>query len=85
MLLWQLARNAQGDDPTLLESALVGKSVPVFTLESLDNPGKTYDQSVLTRRQTHAAECLGDLVPDLPGRASISERPDSAGRACGRA
>ena len=47
-LLWQLARNAQGDDPTNLESALVGKPVPVFRLESLENPGKTYDQAVLT-------------------------------------
>ena len=48
MLLWQLARNAQGDDPTNLESALIGKPVPVFRLESLENPGKIYDQSVLT-------------------------------------
>ncbi len=29
-LLWQLARNAQGDDPTNLESALTGKPVPAF-------------------------------------------------------
>lgn len=29
-LLWQLARNAQGDDPTNLESALIGKPVPTF-------------------------------------------------------
>ena len=27
-LLWQLARNAEGDDPTNLESALIGKPVP---------------------------------------------------------
>ncbi|MGB7802263.1 thiol:disulfide interchange protein DsbE [Buttiauxella sp.] len=47
MLLWQLARNAQGDDPSNLESALVGKPVPVFRLESLENPGKIYDQAVL--------------------------------------
>ena len=47
-LLWQLARNAQGEDPTDLESALVGKPVPVFRLESLENPGKTYDRAVLT-------------------------------------
>jgi len=46
-LMWQLTRNASGDDPTKLESALVGKPVPVFRLESLDRPGKTYDQSVL--------------------------------------
>lgn len=29
-LLWQLARNAEGDDPTNLESALIGKPVPSF-------------------------------------------------------
>ena len=39
-LLWQLARNAQGDDPTNLESALIGKPVPTFRLESLENPGQ---------------------------------------------
>src|SRR5471032_2810817 len=43
----QLTRNANGDDPTLLESALIGKPVPVFKLESLAEAGKTYDQSVL--------------------------------------
>lgn len=47
-LLWQLSRNADGDDPTRLESALIGKPVPVFKLESLFQPGKTYDQHVLT-------------------------------------
>lgn len=50
-LMWQLTRNAHGDDPTLLESALVGKPVPVFKLESLDQPGKIYNQSVLTDGQ----------------------------------
>ncbi|PLR33977.1 DsbE family thiol:disulfide interchange protein [Chimaeribacter californicus] len=43
----QLQRNAHGDDPTRLESALLGKPVPVFTLASLAEPGKTYSQSVL--------------------------------------
>ncbi|WP_058912715.1 DsbE family thiol:disulfide interchange protein [Entomohabitans teleogrylli] len=46
-LMWQLMRNADGDDPTRLESALIGKPVPVFRLESLDQPGKVWDQSVL--------------------------------------
>src|SRR5471032_3677485 len=45
--LVQLTRNANGDDPTLLKSALIGKPVPVFKLESLAEAGKTYDQSVL--------------------------------------
>jgi hypothetical protein len=40
-LLWQLSRNANGDDPTRLESALIGKPVPVFKLEALDNRGKS--------------------------------------------
>lgn len=46
-LLVQLKRNAGGEDPTMLESALVGKPVPTFQLASLDHPGKTVDQSVL--------------------------------------
>ena len=45
--LVQLTRNANGDDPTMLESALIGKPVPTFKLESLDLPGKTFDQAVL--------------------------------------
>jgi len=43
----QLAQNAQGDDPTRLESALIGKPVPVFTLTSLEQPDKTFDRTVL--------------------------------------
>lgn len=35
-LLVQLERNAQGDDPTLLESALVGKPLPALSLPLLD-------------------------------------------------
>ena len=46
-LIWQLMRNAGGDDPTTLESALIGKPVPTFRLESLEQPGKVYDRSVL--------------------------------------
>jgi cytochrome c biogenesis protein CcmG/thiol:disulfide interchange protein DsbE len=46
-LLVQLARNAGGEDPALLESALIGKPVPAFRLESLDQPGKTFDHRVL--------------------------------------
>ncbi|HDL3952593.1 TPA: DsbE family thiol:disulfide interchange protein, partial [Mannheimia haemolytica] len=33
--LVQLARNSQGDDPKKLESALIGKTVPSFNLESV--------------------------------------------------
>lgn len=43
----QLLRNADGDDPTTLESALIGKPVPEFKLESLDIPGKIYERVAL--------------------------------------
>ncbi len=40
-LFWQLMRNAEGDDPTTLESALIGKPLPEFRLEALNTPGQT--------------------------------------------
>ncbi|MFK3704020.1 cytochrome c biogenesis protein CcmG/thiol:disulfide interchange protein DsbE [Raoultella sp. BIGb0138] len=46
-LFWQLMRNADGDDPTTLESALIGKPVPTFRLEALNVPGKIYDRAAL--------------------------------------
>lgn len=36
-LMWQLMRNSDGDDPTVLESALVGKPLPDFRPASLEN------------------------------------------------
>ena len=42
----QLIKNSHGDDPTKLESVLVGKSVPEFRLEDLAELGKLYDQSI---------------------------------------
>ncbi|UJF18744.1 DsbE family thiol:disulfide interchange protein [Vibrio sp. SS-MA-C1-2] len=42
----QLTRNAGGDDPTKLESVLVGKQVPEFHLEDLAQPGKIYSQDI---------------------------------------
>lgn len=42
----QLSRNAEGDDPTKLESVLIGKQVPEFKLEDLAEPGKLYDQAI---------------------------------------
>lgn len=44
----QLFKNSEGDDPTKLESVLVGKQVPTFRLEDLAEPGKLYDQSIFT-------------------------------------
>ncbi|MBB1201424.1 DsbE family thiol:disulfide interchange protein [Enterobacteriaceae bacterium 89] len=46
VLFWQLARNAQGDDPSTLESALVGKAVPDFTRQSLSDANKRYPESL---------------------------------------
>lgn len=42
----QLIRNSTGDDPTKLESVLVGKTIPEFRLEDLTDPDKLYDQSI---------------------------------------
>ena len=42
----QLVRNSEGNDPTKLESVLVGKQVPQFRLEDLAEPGKLYDQAI---------------------------------------
>lgn len=42
----QLIRNAEGDDPTKLESVLVGKTVPDFQLEDLYQEDQKYDQSI---------------------------------------
>jgi cytochrome c biogenesis protein CcmG/thiol:disulfide interchange protein DsbE len=42
----QLLRNADGDDPTKLESVLIGKPVPAFTLQDLENPNLQHDQAI---------------------------------------
>lgn len=42
----QLGKNAEGEDPTKLESVLVGKPVPEFRLEDLAEAGKLYDQGI---------------------------------------
>ena len=44
-LMWQLMRNSDGDDPTVLESALVGKPLPDFRLASLEKPDVMLDPS----------------------------------------
>lgn len=46
MFMVQLLRNADGDDPTKLESVLVGKPVPTFKLEDIFEPGKEYEQTI---------------------------------------
>lgn len=49
VLLWQLARNAQGEDPHTLESALTGKPLPAFQLPALDDPARHYSAADLTQ------------------------------------
>ena len=44
---WQLMCDGQGDQPTRLESALIGKPVPTFRLESLFESGKGVDRQIL--------------------------------------
>lgn len=46
-LMVQLALNSKGEDPKKLESALIGKSVPAFSLESMQDAQKRLDQNVL--------------------------------------
>lgn len=43
----QLSRNAQGEDPKALESALIGKIIPEFSLESVLDESQQLDQNVL--------------------------------------
>lgn len=43
----QLSRNANGDDPKKLESALLGKTVPAFQLENLLNETEKLDENVV--------------------------------------
>jgi cytochrome c biogenesis protein CcmG/thiol:disulfide interchange protein DsbE len=49
LLLWQLARNVEGDDPNSLESALIGKPVPIFRLEALEDPGQHFQSDALAQ------------------------------------
>ncbi|EMY46738.1 DsbE family thiol:disulfide interchange protein [Glaesserella parasuis] len=43
----QLQRNANGEDPKALESALIGKTIPEFKLESLHEATQMLDSSVV--------------------------------------
>ncbi len=43
----QLMRHTQGEAPDLLESALLGKTVPTFKLEDLEKKGRIYESTVL--------------------------------------
>lgn len=48
LALWgQLMRNNDGDDPTALESALIGKPLPAFRLASLMQPEQMLDNAAL--------------------------------------
>ena len=54
-LLWQLARNAEGDDPTNLESALIGKPVPKFRPRITGQSGAVLSGGCADSGQTSAA------------------------------
>ena len=73
-LLWQLARNAEGDDPTNLESALIGKPVPKFRLESLDNPGQFYQADVLTQGKPVLLNVWATWCPTCRAESRSNER-----------
>ncbi len=47
IFLTQLYRNANGNNPTLLQSVMVGRPVPTFQLEDLFQNGKYYTQDIL--------------------------------------
>lgn len=49
LLVWQLARNAQGDDPASLESTLIGQPVPLFRLEALEDSKQHFQADVLSQ------------------------------------
>ena len=46
-LMVQLFRNSNGDDPKKLESALIGKPVPTFKLESVQDETKMLDEKII--------------------------------------
>ncbi|WP_139528984.1 DsbE family thiol:disulfide interchange protein [Klebsiella pasteurii] len=49
LLVWQLARNAQGDNPAGLESTLIGQPVPLFRLEALEDSKQHFQADVLSQ------------------------------------
>ena len=52
-------------DPTKLESVMVDKEVPVFTLQDIYDLGKQHDRSILKGRPM----LLKPLLPSRTGRA----------------
>ncbi|MHA1066877.1 DsbE family thiol:disulfide interchange protein [Enterobacter ludwigii] len=46
VLFWQFQRNAQGDDPSTLESALIGKPVPDIQHQALFDQGALYPAAI---------------------------------------
>jgi len=48
----QLEENKNGNDPTLLESVFIGKSMPNFRINDLFEPRKEYTQSVFIGKTT---------------------------------
>ena len=54
-LLWQLARNAEGDDPTNLESALIGQACAEVSSRITGQSGAVLSGGCADSGQTSAA------------------------------
>ncbi len=65
-------------DPTKLESVMVGKEVPVFTLQDIYDLNKQHDRSILKGRPM-LLNVLGHLVPDLLWGAHLPQAAGGAG------
>lgn len=81
-LFWQLMRNADGDDPTTLESALIGKPLPEFRLEALNTPGQTLDRRTLIDGKPLLLNVWATWCPTCRAEHQF-QRPGAAGRAGG--
>ncbi len=82
-LFWQLMRNADGDDPTTLESALIGKPLPEFRLEALNTPGQTLDRRTLIDGKPLLLNVWATGVQPVAPSISFSTALGAAGRAGG--
>lgn len=60
-LLWQLMRNADGDSPDFVESALKGQPMPAFQLSDLS--GQTVTQKMLVTGKPHLLNVWATWCP----------------------
>jgi len=67
LLLWQLARNVEGDDPNSLESALIGKRYRFSVLRRWKIPGSIFSRM----RWPRANRCC--LTSGRPGARPVAQ------------